>query len=219
MESSSSASKADRIRVLLVDDHKVVREGIRRLLELDEGIEVVGEAETGDDAITQVNLMSPQVVLMDIRIPGVDGIEAARRIKDGHPDIDIIILTSYAEEYVSEAIGVGVSGYLLKSVGYEELSRAIRSVRAGEAVIDRSLSRDLFRRFAGLAQENKEPSVSDRERSILRLLADGMTVKDMAGELFVSDRTIKRELRHLFSKLGVAKRAQAISEAHRRGLL
>jgi len=208
-----------KIRVLMVDDHKIMRQGMRRLLELDNGIEVVGEAETGEEALAEVANKSPDIVLMDIRIPGIDGIEATRRLKRSHPEVEVIMLTSYVEEYVPEAIEAGASGYLLKSVGYDELSQAIRAVHAGEAIIDRSLGRELFRRFADLTRAAKQPTLSDRELEILSLLASGMSGKQIAARLFMSDTTVKRELRHIFNKLGVDNRAQAIAEAYRRKLL
>lgn len=208
-----------KIRVLMVDDHKIMRQGMRRLLELDNGIEVVGEAETGEEALAEVANKSPDIVLMDIRIPGIDGIEATRRLKRSHPEVEVIMLTSYVEEYVPEAIEAGASGYLLKSVGYDELSQAIRAVHAGEAIIDRSLGRELFRRFTHLKRSGKEAFLSDRELEILSLLASGMSGKQIAARLFMSDTTVKRELRHIFNKLGVDNRAQAIAEAYRRKLL
>lgn len=208
-----------KIRVLLVDDHKIMRQGMRHLLELDEGIEVVGEAETGEEALSQAHLTYPDVVLMDIRIPRLDGIEATRQLKQAYPDMDIIMLTSYAQDYVPEAIEAGASGYLLKSVDYKELSQAIRAVHAGEAIIDRSLGRDLFGRFADLIRASKEVNLSDRELEILRLLASGMNSKEIAAHVFISDSTVKRELRHIFNKLGVDTRAHAVAEAYRRRLI
>jgi NarL family two-component system response regulator LiaR len=208
-----------KIRVLMVDDHKIMRQGMRRLLELDDDIEVVGEAETGEEALAEVAAKSPDIVLMDIRIPGIDGIEATRRVKRSYPEVEVIILTSYVEEYVPEAIEAGAAGYLSKSVGYEELSQAIRAVHAGEAIIDRSLGRELFHRFAELTRASKEPTLSDRELEILSLLASGMSGKQVAVRLFTSDTTIKRELRHIFNKLGVDNRAQAIAETYKRKLL
>jgi DNA-binding NarL/FixJ family response regulator len=208
-----------KVRVLLVDDHKLFRQGMRRLLELDDGVEVVGEADTGERALAEVQLSSPDVVLMDVRIPGIDGVETTRRLKQAYPSINVIMLTSYAEEYVPEAIEAGASGYLLKSVSHEELSKAIRSVHLGESVIDRSLSRDLFRRFGELRRANKEGVLSVREVEIMRLLASGMSGRSVAAKLFISDTTLKREMRHILARLGVETRAQAIAEACRHGLL
>ncbi len=208
-----------RLRVLLVDDHKVVRQGIAHLLQLDEGIEVVGEAETGQDALAEADLKRPDVVLMDIRIPGMDGIEATRRLKKAFPDMDIIMLTSYADEYVPEAIEAGASGYLLKSVDYNELSQAIRAVHAGETVFDRSLGREFLGRFADLAHKSKEATLSEREMDILRLLASGTSGGEIAAQLSMTSTALKRHLRHIFNKLGVENRAHAIAEAYRRKLL
>ena len=212
-----------KIKVLLVDDHRIMREGIRRLLDLDEAMEVVGEAETGEEALAQAQLTHPDIVLMDIRIPGMDGIEATRRLRTDCPGIQVIMLTSYAEEYVAEAIQAGAAGYMLKSIGHEELCQAIRRVSAGESVIDRTLSRDLFRRFASLTSEDHGPSkrdvLSDHELHILECLASGMKGKEIAAQLFISETALKRYLRRIFDKLGVDSRVHAIAEAYRRGLL
>jgi DNA-binding NarL/FixJ family response regulator len=209
----------EKIRVLLVDDHKLMREGIRRLLEMDEGIEVVGEAETGEEALAVARKVSPEVVLMDIRMPGMDGIQTMRRLKQARPHVDVIMLTSYAEGYVTEAIEAGASGYLLKSVGHEGLSHAIRTVRAGESVIDRSLSRELLSHLADLANSSKDSALSPVELQVLQLVSGGKNSKQVAGELFVSETTVKRVLCRVYNKLGVGNRAEAIAEGYRRHLL
>ena len=208
-----------KIRVLLVDDHKIIRQGLRRLLELDEGIEVVGEAETGEAALAEVATVAPDVVLMDIRLSGMDGIEATRQLKQAYSEIKVIVLSSYTEDYVPEAIEAGALGYMLKSVSYEELSQAIRSVHAGQATIDGSLVGDLFRRVAELGQAGRDAGLSQRQLQILRLLASGLGNKEITGELFISSTTLKRELRHIFNKLGASTRAQAVAEAYKRRLL
>lgn len=202
-----------------MDDHKIVRQGMRHLLELDEGIEVVGEAESGEEAIASPAATRPDVVLMDVRIPGMDGIEVTRHLKRTSPTPEVIMLTSYAEEYVSEAIEAGASGYLLKSVDYKELCTAIRAVCGGEVVIDRSLGRDLFQRFASLSRASKRAHLTERQLDILGLLAAGLGRRDISNRLFVSETTVKRELSQIFDKLGVKSRTHAISEAHRRGLI
>jgi DNA-binding NarL/FixJ family response regulator len=209
----------EKIRVLLVDDHKLMREGIRRLLEMDEGIEVVGEAETGEEALAVARKVSPEVVLMDIRMPGMDGIQTMRRLKQARPHVDVIMLTSYAEGYVTEAIEAGASGYLLKSVGHEGLSHAIRTVRAGESVIDRSLSRELLSHLADLANSSKDSALSSVELQVLQLVSRGKNSKQVASELFVSETTVKRVLCRVYNKLGVGNRAEAIAEGYRRHLL
>jgi len=208
-----------RIRVLLVDDHKIVRQGMRHLLELDEGIKVVGEAENGEEALASATATKPDVVLMDVRIPGESGIEVTRHLKSLDPTIEVIILTSYAEEYVSQAIEAGASGYLLKSVDYKELCSAIRAVCRGEVVIDRTLGRDLFHRFASLSRESKRAHLSDRQLEVLQLLAAGLSRREISERLFLSETTVKREFSQLFDKLGVSSGAHAVSEAHRRGLI
>lgn len=208
-----------RVRVLLVDDHKILRQGMRRLLELDEGIEVVGEAESGEQALALAASASPNVVLMDIRIPDTDGIEATKQIRKSHPEINVIILTSYGDEYLEEAVEAGAAGYLLKSVGHDELTQAVRAVSEGEAVIDRSLGREFLRRFADLTRVRKQDVLSDRQVDVLRLLAAGLSSKDITERLFISNTTLKRELRHIFARLGVDKRTQAIAEAYRRRLI
>lgn len=208
-----------KIRVMLVDDHRIVRQGMRRLLELDDGISVVGEANSGDEAVALAASVCPNVILMDIRIPGLDGIEATRRVRAANPTIEVIMLTSYADAYLSDAIEAGASGYLLKSVGYEELRHAIRVVCSGGTALDPSLGRELFTRFGELSRSTKGPTLSDRELDILRLLASGTNGKDMSKRLFISETTLKREFRHIFDKLGVSSRAQAIAEAYKRRLI
>ena len=208
-----------KTRVLLVDDHMIVREGMRRLLEVDAGIEVVGEASSGEEALVLVRSASPDVVLMDIRLRGMEGIAATRQIKKAHPHIEVIVLTSYADEYLSEAIEAGASGYLVKSVGSRELRSAIQAVRSGETIVDRSLGRELFARFGEMARASKGADLSDRELEIVTFLASGLSGKDIAARLFISETTLKRELRHIYEKLGVSTRAQVVGEAYKRNLL
>ncbi len=209
----------DRIRILLVDDHRILRQGIRRLLDLDEGLEVIGEAESGHEALALARQSSPDIVLMDIRIPGMDGIVTTRLLKQESPNIKVIVLTSYAGEYLSQAIEVGASGYLLKSVGFEDLSTCIRSVNAGEVIVDRSLGPELFRQFAALSANRNKTQLTERELSILRLLAAGYGTKQIAGELFISGTTLKRDLRSTYAKLGAHNRAEAIAKGYEQKLL
>ncbi|MDM7998634.1 MAG: response regulator transcription factor [Dehalococcoidia bacterium] len=207
-----------KIRLLLVDDHRILRQGMRRLLDLDTGLEVVGEAESGYEALAQVRLCRPDIVLMDIRIPGLDGIETTRRLKQEYPKIGVIILTSYTGEYLPQAIEAGASGYLLKNVSYEELSRCIRAVKAGEVVVDRSLGPELFRQFAALSGGTKA-RLSQRELSVLRLLAAGRNTREIAAELFISETTLKRDLRSIYAKLNAHNRAEAIARGYEHKLL
>ena len=208
------------IRVLLVDDHQVVREGLRRMLELEEDIRVVGEASNMDEALQLAELHSPDVVLMDIKMPGADGVETTRRLKGKHADCNIIMLTLY-EEYITEAIRAGAVGYLLKDVKRAELSQAIRVAHQGQSPLDASLTRKLVGEFATMSKDKGEQGsdLSDRQAEILRLIAAGATNKEIAGQLFLSETTVKREMHGLFAKLEVNSRSRAVSEAYKRKLI
>lgn len=144
-----------KIRVFVVDDHPVVCDGIRHMLEVEDDIEVAGEAYSGEEAITKIPLLSPDIILMDVRLPGMDGIEAVRHLKRVQPGIKIIVLTSYGDEYLAQAVEAGVTGYLLKRTGRDELIRAIRATYEGESIIDPSLSQELFTEFASLRRQIK----------------------------------------------------------------
>jgi DNA-binding NarL/FixJ family response regulator len=204
------------IRVLIVDDHQVVREGLRRMLGLEECIQVVGEAKSGEEAITKAAFLSPDVVTMDLKMPGMDGITATRLIKQEMPDINILILTLYAEDFVKLAIEAGASGYLLKDNDCEQIIQAIRQVHEGLCPIAPSLTRDLLTEFAELSRRNRTSVLTERQTEILRLIADGESGKEIGSRLFISTSTVKREIRHILSKLKVSDRAQAVSEAIKR---
>ena len=208
----------DTIRVLLVDDHQVVREGLRRMLELEADIEVVGEASDAKEALTQSELFSPEVILMDIKMPGVDGIELTRQLKEKQPSCNVIMLTLY-DEYLTEAIEAGAVGYLLKDVKREELVRAIRAVHQGRSPLNLSLSRDQLAEFAAPVESQQRASLSERELAILQMIADGVTTKEMANQLFLSQASVKRSVRLIFEKLGVHNRSEAVSEAYKRRLI
>ncbi|MEE9399728.1 MAG: response regulator transcription factor [Dehalococcoidales bacterium] len=204
------------IRVLIVDDHQVVREGLRRMLGLEECIQVVGEAKSGEEAITKAAFLSPDVVTMDLKMPGMDGITATRLIKQEMPDINILILTLYAEDFVKQAIEAGASGYLLKDNDCEQIIQAIHQVHEGLCPIAPSLTRDLLTEFAELSRRNRTSVLTERQTEILRLIADGESGKEIGSRLFISTSTVKREIRHILSKLKVSDRAQAVSEAIKR---
>ncbi len=209
------------IRVLLVDEHQVVREGLRRMLELDEEIRVVGEAASGEEALVQVEQLSPDIVLMDIKMPGIGGIEAIRRLKEKWPALNIIALTAYDGQYLAEAIEAGAVGYLLKDVSLKELSQAIRSTYLGQSPIALCLTRPLLTEFANLVRD-KPPrgfDLSERQLKILQLIATGATNKEIGAQLFLSDATVKRETNGIFTKLNVRDRSEAVSQAYKRGLL
>ncbi len=207
------------IRVLLVDDHPVVRQGLRRMLELEEDMEVVAEASSGEEALEKMETSSPHIIVMDIRMPGTGGIEAIRQIKERHPEANVVVLTLYGEQYLVQAIEAGAVGYLVKDVGGEELIQAIRAVHQGESILHSSLSRGLFNEFATLAKGNSQRCcLSPRELEIIRLISSGATNKEIAAQLFLSDTTVKRAISRIFDKLEVKDRAEAVAEAYRRGL-
>ena len=207
------------IRVLVVDDHEVVREGLRRMLDLQERIEVVGEASSGEEAIAKALMLSPDVITMDLKMPGMDGIAATREIKQRIPDIEVLMLTLYAEDYVKEAIEAGASGYLLKDSDCEQITKAIHQVHDGLCPIAPSLTRELVTEYAKLSRNSQASILTRRQTEILRLIAEGVSGKEISTQLFVSTSTVKREIRSILSKLGVSDRAQAVSEAIKRNLI
>lgn len=208
----------DTIRVLLVDDHQVVREGLRHMLELEEDLEVVGEAGNAKEVLTQVDLLSPEVILMDIKMPGMDGIELTRLIKEKQPSCNVLMLTLY-DEYLTEAIEAGAAGYLLKDIKREELIRAVRAVHEGRSPLDLSLSRERLAEFAAPPESKQRLYLSERESAILRLIADGATTKEIANQIFLSEASVKRSVHLIFDKLGVRNRSEAVSEAYKRRLI
>ncbi len=208
----------DTIRILVVDDHQVVREGLRRMLELEADMEVVGEAGDAKEALTQVESLSPEIILMDIKMPGVDGIELTRQLKEKQPFCNVIMLTLY-DEYLAEAIEAGAVGYLLKDVKREELVRAIRAVHEGRSPLNLSISRDRLAELATPPDSKQRAYLSERELTILRMIADGVTTKEIANQLFLSQASVKRSVRLIFEKLGVHNRSEAVSEAYKRRLI
>ena len=200
------------VRVFLVDDHPVVREGIRRLLEPEKGIVVVGEAATAEESFGKLDAQAVDVVLMDIRLTGMDGIEATRRLKVKHSDLKVIILSSFGRAYLDQAIEAGASGYILKSATRLELAKAVVQAAGGQFAIDPELTKYLVDR-------STRQNLSSRQREILRLIADGMPSSEIERTISVSHATLARELRRIFDLLGVNDRAHAVAEALKRGLL
>ncbi len=208
----------DTIRILLIDDHQVVREGMRRMLELEADLEVVGEVADAKEALTQAELLSPEVILMDIKMPGMDGIELTRQLKEKQPSCNVLMLTLY-DEYLAQAIEAGAVGYLLKDIKREELIRAIRAVHEGRSPLDLSLSRDRLVEFTAPAESKQYLYLSERESAILRLIADGVTTKEIANQLFLSEASVKRSVHLILDKLGVRNRSEAVSEGYKRRLI
>jgi len=209
----------EKIRVCLVDDHPVVREGIRRLLERDERILVVAEAANAEEALAQVEETSPRVVLMDVRMPGVDGIVASRRLTDKEPGLRVVILSSFGDQYVTSAIEAGACGYVLKSATGPELVKAVVQAADGQSPIDSKLASRLVGRLAEMAKTGHPHSLSHRQQDILRLISDGVASEDIAKNTSISHATLTRELRRIYDVLGVDSRAHAVAEAHKRELL
>ncbi|MFD4673671.1 response regulator [Lentzea sp. NPDC058450] len=202
------------IRLVIVDDHPVVRDGLRGMLAAAADFEVVGEAASGDEAVAVVTAVSPDVVLMDLRMPGSDGLSAIERLR-GHP-CRVLVLTTYdTDRDVLPAIKAGATGYLLKDTPRDELQRAIRAAHAGEAV----LSPAVATRLLGQVREPALEPLSTRELDVLGLVAKGSTNRAVAAALFISEATVKTHLLHVYAKLGVSDRAAAVAVAYERGLL
>lgn len=203
----------EKIKVLLIDDHSVVRDGLRLLLELDERLEVCGEASTLNEGVLMVNNLRPDVVLLDFRLPDGDGITGCINIKNNFPNIKIIILTAYAEEHiVMEAIRAGADGYLLKNIESDELIKTIVSVFEGESVLDSLVTEAVFN---SIKSENVKPTdnsiLSPRERKILEMISTGKTNKEIGSSLFISDKTVRNYVSNIFKKLNVTNRTEAAS--------
>jgi DNA-binding NarL/FixJ family response regulator len=214
---------SDQVRIMLVDDHEVVRVGLRSLLERRENFAIVGEAADGDEAVDVARQMKPDVIIMDIRLPTMSGIEACREIRDDLPDTRIIMLTSYADdEAVYGSIIAGASGYLLKQTRGQDLAGAIERVARGESLLDPSVTEKVLRRMRQLSEgETDELSaLSPQERKILAGIAQGKTNKEIAQEVFLSDKTVKNYVSSILSKLNLRRRSEAaafIAERRARG--
>jgi DNA-binding NarL/FixJ family response regulator len=213
-----------KIKLLLAEDQTIVREGIHSLLEKSVDFEVVGEAEDGREAIKKVEELAPDIVLMDIRMPGLNGIEATGQIKKHFPNVKVIILSMHTdEEYIFEALRAGASGYILKHAAHEELFSAIRAAYENNIFLSPSVSKKVVEAYS---QFNKgiipEPSVLDkltqREREVLQLIAEGKSSKEISNLLFISTATVETHKSHLKEKLGLRKTADLIRFAYRKGI-
>lgn len=213
-----------KIRVLLADDHVIVREGTRELLRHESDIEVVGEAGDGQQAIDLTTTLRPDVVLMDIAMPKLNGIEATKQIKALCPGTAVLVLTAYDnDQYIFALLEAGAAGYLLKNVRGSDLIDAVRAVHAGESVLDPVVTRKVMDRFkashADLGDERAAEPLTERELEVLRLAGKGMTNKEIAEGLCLSVRTVQAHLGNIFTKLGVGSRTEAILHGLRRGWL
>ncbi|NLG70575.1 MAG: response regulator transcription factor [Chloroflexi bacterium] len=207
---------AETIRGLIVDDHPVVRGGLRGVFAGDPDFEVVGEAANGREALEQIRRQPVDVVLMDLRMPEMGGVEAIQQVRSLSPETQVLVLTTYdSDRDVIPAIEAGASGYLLKDVPGDELLRAVRAVMKGESVLSPPVARRLISQVRRPAGE----ALSQREIEVLQQVANGASNREIAAALFVSEATVKTHLLHIFEKLGVRDRAAAVGEAYRRGLL
>jgi len=207
-----------KVKILIVDDHSVVREGLRRILNLDDTIDVVGEAKNGMEAISRAIALLPDVVIMDLKMPVMDGITAIRELKQRLPKVQVLVLTLYAEDYVQEAIEAGAAGYLLKDSDSDLILMAIHQIHQGLSPIAPSLTRQLINDLSKRGEYNSL-SLTERQEEILQLIAQGVNSKEIGDQMFISPSTVKREIRHIFDKLGVNDRAHAVSVALKRKLI
>jgi DNA-binding NarL/FixJ family response regulator len=210
------------IKLLIVDDHPVVRRGMQSMLADAKDIQVVGEASNGAEAIKQVTALMPDVVLMDIRLPGADGVQVTRRIRREHPNVKVVILTTYEDEqYLYDAIEAGAHAFLTKHADYAEVADAVRAAHKGERTLSKSLVGKVLNRFEVLAKRQaiQSSGLSDEDVQLLRMIAEGATNKEIGDKLYWSEVTVKRRASEVYQKLGVADRAQAVAEAMRRGLI
>ncbi|HEX8582440.1 MAG TPA: response regulator transcription factor [Acidimicrobiales bacterium] len=215
----------ERIRVLVCDDHALFRRGLTMVLEGEDDIDVVGEAQDGEAAVALAEEVAPDVVLMDVRMPKVSGIEATRRIAEAVPSTRILMLTvSDEEEDLYEAIKAGATGYLLKEISIEEVAGAVRSVVGGQSLIPPSMASKLLTEFSNLARQAEErqqlaPRLTEREMEVLRLVAQGLSNRDIANRLAIAENTVKNHVRNILEKLHLRTRMEAVIYAVREKLL
>ena len=211
----------EKIKVLIVDDHPVVREGLTSMLSRENDIQVMGTAENGVVAIKKAAALQPDIVLMDLRMPEVDGVEAMYQIRTKNPDIKFIVLTTYDnDEYIFKGIEAGARAYLLKDAPREELFKAIRAVYKGDSLIEPAVAGRVLNRLAELSRQVKtSEGLSDRELEVLRLMAKGTSNKIIAATLNIGESTVKTHIQSIFQKLEVNARTEAVTEAIKRGII
>ncbi len=217
---------AKKIRVLIADDHQVVRDGLSAILQTKDDIVVVGEAKDGAEAVEKARQLQPDVVLMDISMPRMNGVEAARRLKEQSPGVRVVVLTMYEEdEYIFDLVRTGVAGYLLKTSDSAQIVKAIRAAAKGESFLHPTIASKILTEFSQLAEgRGRKPAkgksdLTDREQGVLQQIAEGKTNKEIANALSISEKTVKNHVRNIFHKLDVYDRTQAAIQAIRRGII
>jgi DNA-binding NarL/FixJ family response regulator len=219
-EGRSRKSRRERIGVLIADDHPVVRHGLRAFLQLQEDLDIVGEAGDGVEAVAQVRKLRPDVVLLDLVMPRLDGIDAIRQIHEVSPSTKVIVLTTFTDdEKVFPAVKAGAAGYLLKDVEPRELAEAIRTVNRGQGLLHPSIVSKLMQEFAGGRGRDTLEALTEREMDVLRLIAQGRSNREIARELVVSEKTVKTHVSNILAKLHLADRTQAALYAVRNRLV
>ncbi len=224
---NGAGDAAEPIRVVIADDHALYRRGLQAVVLLEDGIEIVGEAGDGDEAVERTVELLPDIVLMDVRMPHTSGIEACQRIKELVPSTRIIMLTMSDEEYdLYEAVKAGANGYLLKSIPAEEIAEGIIKVAGGDSLISPSMASKLLAEFAQMSKRQEErptgvvvPRLTEREREVLRLVSRGLANKEIATTLFISENTVKNHVRNILDKLQLHSRMEAAMFAVRENLL
>lgn len=206
-------------KVYLVEDQGILRESLQAMLELETNIELIGHAETGEEAVETLLTTDVDVVLMNIRLPGIDGLESTRRLKGDLPDLKVIVLTSFDDEHLEEAIESGARGYLLKSCTRRQLVDAINEVAAGGTIIDSSLTRDLVQELIEHRKSVRSQLLTERQIVILEYLASGLRYQEISNNLFISRSTLHREIREVLDRLESKDVTQAVYEAHKRHLI
>jgi len=212
-----------RIRLLIVDDHPVVRDGLKGMLSSQQDLVIAGEASNGEEAVALAGRLHPDVVLMDLRMPLMDGVTAIGRIREGWPEIHVLVLTTYdADADILRAVEAGATGYILKDAPRDELFRAVRSTAAGQSYLSPSVAARLMGQVRSAREGDREPrgeALSAREREVLESVARGATNKEIARQLHISEATVKSHLLHIFSKLGASDRTQAVTIAVKKGVI
>jgi two-component system, NarL family, response regulator LiaR len=210
-----------KIRIIIADDHAVVREGTRTLLEREEDMQVVGEAANGEEAVTLIEKLKPDVAIIDISMPKLSGVEVIKRIKPHLPSVAVLVLTAYDnDEYIFAVLEAGAAGYLLKDIPGKEIVEAVRSVYSGESVLHPSVARKVIQRAIGTSTRlnlDEEVELSEREQEVLKMIAKGLSNKDIAEKLVISSRTVQGHINKIFQKLNVGSRTEAIFQSVKKG--